>query len=289
MRRSLPLSENRPGGASVFGSAEPAIVLAIEAGDLDAVRRLVDADKDIVRQSLDTDTPDQPLHYAAWQGKRAIAAFLIDQGAALNARGDLGQTPLHYAARHGNPDVAELLLDRGADLNLEDDNGFTALFTASRGREAECFDVAELLERRGAKAGLNDWICLGRLEKIKELLDKDAHACGNARFPGYLIEDMVMMINGRILEKGGLEGDREAAAAVVAETLPVLKRMLDQGADANAGFGTALFYAVQMPRTEVAELLLERGAKAKQDQGWDLLKKTVSKPMQDVLVRHGAW
>jgi ankyrin repeat protein len=281
---------NRTPGKQAMPQDQAPIVGAIEKGDLEQVRRLVTDNADLVGRPFGSDTPDQPLHYAAWQGKPDIAAYLIDHGADVAARGHRRQTPLHYAARYGHPGVAKLLLDRGADPDAEDEGGFTALFTASRGREPGCTEVAELLERRGAKIGLNDWVCMGRVKETGEVLKGDKEACKKARFPGYLVEDMVGLIQGRLWEKAGFTDHPEpgAASAVLAETLPLLEEMLDQGADPNGGFGSALFYAVQLPTLDVARLLLERGASVERKDGLGLLKVAHRQDMKRLLEKFGA-
>ena len=62
-----------------------------------------------------------PLHGAAAFNDPAVVALLLDRGTAVNARDNVGTTPLHEAARwNANPAVVALLLDRGADATLRD-------------------------------------------------------------------------------------------------------------------------------------------------------------------------
>lgn len=271
---------------------DPPIVHAIEDGDLNAVQRIVAEYPEIVNQPMSPEIPEHPLHYAIWQGKPAIVGFLLERNADVNSRGENGETPLHYAAKHGYPEIAKILIERGADVNAENDGGFTPLFAASRGREQECVEVVEVFERAGARIGLNEWICMGRLEKVKTILNSDANACLKARFPAFLIEDMITLIQCRMWEKAGHNprAKPDAEDDVVAETLPVLEQMLDQGADPNGGFGTALFYAVQLPKLEFAKLLLERGTSIKQmkERGHDPMKIAQANDMRRLLRSFGA-
>ncbi len=139
---------------------------------------------------------------------------MLEHNADVDARGEHGGTPLHYAAKHGYPEFAKMLIERGANVNTENEEGFTPLFVASRGREQECEQVTELLERSGAVIGLNEWICMGRLEEVKRILESDSQACRTARFPGYLIEDMITLIQCRIWDKAGhYDGANPAAEA----------------------------------------------------------------------------
>lgn len=56
-----------------------------------------------------------PLHLAAGQGHAEAAAFLIEQGADMEAPDAAGRTPLHAAALNGHEGVVLALLAAGAD------------------------------------------------------------------------------------------------------------------------------------------------------------------------------
>lgn len=55
------------------------------------------------------------LIIAAGEGRVEATALLVDVGAPLEARGELGGGPLHHAAWHGRGGTVDLLLRRGAD------------------------------------------------------------------------------------------------------------------------------------------------------------------------------
>ncbi|MCP4455306.1 MAG: hypothetical protein GY809_27925, partial [Planctomycetes bacterium] len=99
-----------------------------------------------------------PLHMAVLSDQRAVAGYLIGQGANINApaQDEYGSTPLHWAAVLGRVDIARQLIDAGANLNARDKNDYTPLdataleeFSESKTRLA----IAELLRQRGAKSG----------------------------------------------------------------------------------------------------------------------------------------
>jgi hypothetical protein len=72
-----------------------------------------------------------PLHVVARRKDlraRETIAFLLDNGAQIEARDDSGRTPLLRAVYH--PDNVRFLLERGADINSQDDDGRTILHTA---------------------------------------------------------------------------------------------------------------------------------------------------------------
>jgi Ankyrin repeats (many copies) len=76
------------------------------------------------------------------------ATSMNAQGAALDARDELGRTPLMLAVMQNRLDVARLLLDRGADPNVADNSGHTPLQQAKR---AHMDEMAAMLEQAGAR------------------------------------------------------------------------------------------------------------------------------------------
>lgn len=69
-----------------------------------------------------------PLHWAAINNRITVCKFLLDNGAAVDAKGgDLQATPLHWAARGGLVYIVHLLIQYGADPLRTDSQGFNAL------------------------------------------------------------------------------------------------------------------------------------------------------------------
>jgi len=92
---------------------------------------IVQCDMDTIKELLPTITSmnmcrdyNTPLHVCAETkkpGSAAIAEFLLDNGAMINAfytRGGGGMTPLHRAALENNVEVAKVLVNRGADKTI---------------------------------------------------------------------------------------------------------------------------------------------------------------------------
>jgi len=106
--------------------AAPDAHLAAAMGDLDALRRLVEADAALIgRQTWAMDAlgfygGGTPLHIAALHGQTAAARMLLAAGAAVDAPDLSGATPLHYTAARGELAMAALLVDAGADLGARD-------------------------------------------------------------------------------------------------------------------------------------------------------------------------
>lgn len=66
------------------------------------------------------DVVSDAMYAAARNGHEDIVAYLLDNGAAVDAKGVFGATALHWAALHGHQATVELLLARGASLSIRD-------------------------------------------------------------------------------------------------------------------------------------------------------------------------
>ena len=168
------------------GPRTSAIHEAAAAGDLSKVRALVESDATLL-ESKD-ESGQTPLHRACLSKQVAVANFLIDKGANVNAKGtfqftplmwasdvpgqdmallqrlidkgadvnapgDDSNTPLHRAALRGGLQVAKLLLDHGAEVNVQGYNGVTPLHRAAQSGDLQ---VARLLIERGADVNAYD-------------------------------------------------------------------------------------------------------------------------------------
>jgi hypothetical protein len=239
---------------------------AAHAGNLEAIERLLDEDPDRARKWGASRM--QPLHYAA---NAAAAEALIRRGASVNAPTDRDETPLHFAARYGHLDVAEVLVRHGADLNAANNRRETPLYHAAHAPECGGHDVARFLLDRGAALELDSALALGMLDRARRFLE-DPDAIRNAARPELLPGLAVWIIDCAIRERigptkfeimrrrGAYELDPDVIAAVVAEHLDILEKILDRGAPMGYRSFEALVMAVELPHTAVAELLLKAGA-----------------------------
>ena len=68
---------------SYVHAAEEGLLDAVKAGDIVAVRRLLERGANVNARDNSQETP---LHHAAYWGKTEVAALLIQKGAKVNAR-----------------------------------------------------------------------------------------------------------------------------------------------------------------------------------------------------------
>ena len=122
------------------------IFKAIEAGDVQQVRRLLDqsggADKD-----KQDNLGRTPLHLAALCGHKEIVELLLLAGADKGKQDIGGSTPLHSASLWGHTEIVKILLQARADKDRQDKYGSTPLHAAARYGYKE---IVEILLRAGA-------------------------------------------------------------------------------------------------------------------------------------------
>lgn len=92
---------------------------------------------------------DSPGLYAKFKGDEApllkVVAALVDAGAEISGRDELGNTPLHYAAKNGLVSTVKLLLIAGAYPLSKNENGQTPIDVAGKS------EVIEILRNAGKK------------------------------------------------------------------------------------------------------------------------------------------
>lgn len=97
-----------------------------------------------------SDVGHTPLHSAAYRGELEIVKGLLDAGASVGARSGYLRTPLHQAAVNGHLQVVQKLLNEGADIHDEDENGETAIHLACHTRCEQNLSVIKHLLGREA-------------------------------------------------------------------------------------------------------------------------------------------
>jgi ankyrin repeat protein len=241
----------------------PNISELVESASAEELARLLREHPDLARMTADDDN-EQAIHFAALSDRADHLSLLLDAGAEINAAGNQGWTPLHYAAWYGAPAAARVLLDRGADKDKLDDTGFSPAFYGIRGRDDESVEVARMLVESGAHVDLNLAVCLGDVERVRQLLSGDSSAISHARFPNDLVLDAVLELHCRVSEELPIDEQYNMAANLRAMQRhdQILRILLGAGAPIDTpDFGwPPLFQSCQLHHPYVTELLLQHGA-----------------------------
>jgi ankyrin repeat protein len=102
-----------------------------ENGFTTSVKRLLSI-RNINVNVKDDEYGGTPLHHAAYNGHIEIARLLLQNGAEVNVKSNVGYTPLHWAAIHGHVEILHLLVENGADLEAQCNGGWRVLHCAAR-------------------------------------------------------------------------------------------------------------------------------------------------------------
>ncbi|MGB7481467.1 MAG: ankyrin repeat domain-containing protein [Burkholderiaceae bacterium] len=125
-------------------NGDTALMIAAYTGNRPAVEALIARGAEVNQVGWTA------LHYAAAAGHNDVVQLLLEHHAYIDAESPNKTTPLMMAARGGHILTVKLLLDEGADLGLKNDLGMTALDFA---KKHEKKDIVEGLTYRMRKAG----------------------------------------------------------------------------------------------------------------------------------------
>lgn len=181
------------------------LIEAIDAGDMAAVARRVEAAPELVRARADDDV--SVLLYAAYRGENGIAELLAARvgdldlpeavalgrretarrlleanAEAVHARSPDGFTSLHYAAFFGRGKLLKQLLEAGADVNAVADNRTRVCPLHSAAARGDADLCARLLEagadpdarQAGGFTALMSAALHGNREMVERLLEAGA-------------------------------------------------------------------------------------------------------------------
>ena len=258
---------------------------AAKAGHTNVVKFIAEADGNLsARTYPDGDTL---LHLAT---RVEVVQYLVEKGADIHARNNKAKTPLHSAAENGQSDIISYLINQGADINARDEYGSSALVFAVRGgHTAAC----KVLIESGCDPFINGDIfydsvfdvaaAKGMTEILQLLLDRG-------------LSDAVDAVNRR--------GETPLMQAARAGHCDTVSFLVDHGADVNGRNSSRvisvkgscvdhkdseedehvhtkvkkwqhvspLYFALEAGQTELAKLLIQRGADTSNSDSEDFLQ-----------------
>ena len=274
----------------------PLLHVAAALGQTDLAKLLLEAGADPKSRDAAGRTA---LHRAAWGYNPKTLDLLLHAGADVNARDAQGRTPLHVAADSSAlPATARALLAAGADASAKDAHGLTPLEYAAMSLYDDRPEFIEAVLAAGATPGVYSAAATGRVDALRDLLDHDKSLASGgpgqesrrasplhvAAWHGQLEAARLLLDHGADVEGGtgpaGAGGSASASASAsespgvetgpadtgpAATTKPATNpatKPATKPADTTSSPGrTPLFDAIGRKHLDVAELLLERGAR----------------------------
>jgi serine/threonine-protein phosphatase 6 regulatory ankyrin repeat subunit B len=236
---------NKRDWANTKSDRDPAIPLcyAIELGYTDLAMEIIEKGETRVNHSSSSRTA---LGVACSKGYDDLARKLLARGAKVGSRDVHGRTAVYYAAMNGHSELVKLLVDNGANINLQDYNGVSPFLAASTNGH---LNVMRQLIQKGADI---------------HQLDKDGNcALFKASSNNHLYAARALIVKGvhRQLSKYttppifvALKNDSSHLARLL------IKKEIDVNITSGIEELTILHVAISEGKTDIAKLLIDRGA-----------------------------
>lgn len=206
---------------------------AAERGDMATVRKLVGQDRKVIQQK--DKAGNLPLHLAALKADVEIMQALLKAGAGVNAKGFDDMTPLHYAAKANSEQACRLLLENGADRSALNALSQTP---AKLAKAWVAHVIQTFVPKVSGDVELFQAVEAADLPKVKALITAKPE----------------------LLAAGDDLGLTALLLAAKRDNLPLMKLLLEAGADVNAtdrNGNSALDRALDAGSPDAVRLLLQ--------------------------------
>ncbi|WP_338140606.1 ankyrin repeat domain-containing protein [Candidatus Phycorickettsia trachydisci] len=252
--------------------------IAVKYDHIDLLQKLIEKKYQIDGTN---NLKETALHYAAQKNYLNTITLLINAGAKVDSKDIYKQTPLHHAVQHGNLDAVKTLYQKGADLYAEDINNANLVHIAAQyGR----LDILKWVNQE-QKLGIH------YLDNEEELPIHYAARNGEVEIIEYFRNKkcdvyvknsynenplFIAAIEGQIdvvkhycekleasINSVNVEGDYLIHIAAFEGHLPLLKYLIQNGADINAQNSednTPLHVAICSKELEIISFLKDNGA-----------------------------
>lgn len=239
LKKTNPLCEN-----AITLIAKPIVLQAIEKKDLSTIQSYVKEGFD-VNADLGAATM---LTTAVSHDADKIARYLIEQGADMNKKDNLGKTPVEIAIHYANLATLTTLIEMKADMNTLNQEGNLPLHIAAKNAKIKIIDM------------------IAPHTKDLNLLNKeDRTPLMIAAENGYPTTALALIHSGADVNKKNSQGQTAlmlASKGNNAYTLNfILKQTLEIDETDNHGW-SALHYAADSGNSTSAQVLLSQGANA---------------------------
>ena len=229
---------------------------AAATGDLNKVKTLLEADSTLLESK--NNSSSTPLIKACQSAKVAVANFLIDKGADVNATDNWKHTPLTRACYNQDIDLTfiQRLINKGANINWQGINGNTPLHWAAF---SGGLGITRLLIKNGAD--VNAYDKYNGPVKTSSINGTILQVAIN----GSREEDVAVLLveSGANINKKDFNGNIELHLAAIKGYADLARSLINHGANLNSANNynrTPLYYAAKHGYKSVADLLITAGA-----------------------------
>jgi len=219
---------------------------AIDSGDLNAVKTLMEGGQSIESPIQFEQTQITPLIKACMAGQYEIASYFIQARANVNWSNERGKTALITAVEANQLQLAQLLIQNGANVNVSDSAHFTPLAIASA---AGYDDIVYALVQAGASlqqetSGLTSLMLAASTKKTSTIA-------------------LLVSLGASIDQASSVTGETALFSAIKTGDVETIQSVINLGANVNfrsSDSTTPLKLAAVGNQSNIVELLKSAGA-----------------------------